>query len=195
MKIRFDFVTNSSSSSFVIYRISDFDLVRYVKELMAGGKINDSLQSPDSETILGYEEGEKLKADRDLTVTRQIGQMSSAPYNMQVFRAEETGRYSEKALREDCAKMLERSIVLDAVKTFFDLSEGDMKKLRFLVNEAIYNDNVSCGVFVDELDGFRGYLGQLYSLSELKALQPQKPKSPDPKPNSKRIAGAPAKEQ
>lgn len=58
MKIRTDFVTNSSSSSFVVYELEDCtELVKYVQELMKKHKIKE----PYGLTI--YEDAMDIKAE------------------------------------------------------------------------------------------------------------------------------------
>lgn len=174
MKLRFDFVTNSSSSSFVLYNITATGLISYVRELMKNGKIKESLYQPNFSTVWGNEACEQLNLNRDLKITLQICEMSAAPYSLRVCDAEQTQEYSENALRSDCIKMLDTSVVLCAIEGFFSLSQEEREKLNDLVGKAIADDEVSCGVFVDETDGFRGYQGNLYSACELQSLK--KPK-------------------
>lgn len=143
MKIRTDFVTNSSSSSFVAYGIYDEELAEKVEKLLL------KYQAYPKDTI-----GWINVSDNVVTVTRQLYDVDGGGdyYINQLLEDDYDGRNSEQKA-EDEEEALTASNIISALEGFFDeeFPNYDVKKL---IQNAVYEEGAMCRVYVDQTDGY-----------------------------------------
>lgn len=156
MKVRFDFVTNSSSSSFVTFGIISPELQEFIQELDYEGYCTKGHSS--FGTIKGYEVGEELDLnDQVINYTRDLSQMYDVPESLEIYKIEEGFEYPDNYREKDQKKMLKAKYALSAIKGFFsNLPNEKEKRLETLISEAFKNKNIGCKVYVDYSDGFSG---------------------------------------
>ncbi len=143
MKIRTDFVTNSSSSSFVAYGIYDEELAEKVEKLLL------KYQAYPKDTI-----GWINVSDNVVTVTRQLCDVDGGGdyYINQLLEDDYDGRSSEQEA-EDEEEALTATNIISALEGFFDedFPNYDVKKL---IHNAVYEEGAMCRVYVDQTDGY-----------------------------------------
>ena len=166
MKIRLDFVTNSSSSSFVAYAIYSEELWDFIQELIDNGELTNKRKGWDGYyglTACSY----MSHIDQGVSITVQLGELgSNEGKRFNIFRNYE--EEDERSLREtvsddENAKSL--GYLHSAVSHFFDsLSSASFRynyndkdlKLDEILTKALSENKVRARTFMDFTDGFVG---------------------------------------
>ena len=142
MKIRLDFVTNSSSSSFVAYGIYDPELADKVEELLKKHK------SYPSDSI-GW-----ISVDNDvISITRDLGDVDwHSTYK--IYDELETGQKRTKTqVESDEKKALKAQNVVQAFNGFFKNS-FITSEIKEKISEIVVQGGVICRIYIDETDGY-----------------------------------------
>lgn len=154
MKIRFDFVTNSSSSSFVTFGIISHELQQFIKEMDSDGLIDHwgdgSIKGP--EACSGIEEWDNV-----INITRDLSNMSGAPGSLIAYNKEEGESLSESEKKKDQKKMLKSRYAYEAIADCLNgMSDIQEKELKTIVQSAFDEGHIGCKVYTDYTDGFCG---------------------------------------
>ena len=157
MKIRFDFVTNSSSSCFVCFGLFDEELNRYIRELIDEGK-GYKASEQDRYFLLGKENCSYLYfANKGVFTYQQLGgDFLPVKYTaLKIIMTDpENTRYTIAMERADerCLLRSYRS-VLESVAYFFkNLTRDQKSKLEDLVKKTHSAGAAACRTFFDETD-------------------------------------------
>lgn len=142
MKIRTDFVTNSSSSSFVAYGIYDPELADKVEELLK------KYESYPKDSI-GW-----ISVDNDvISITRDLGDVDwHSTYK--IYDELETGKKRSKIqVESDEKKALKSDNVIQSLDGFFDNSLLS-SEIKSHIADLVVQGGVVCRVYIDETDGY-----------------------------------------
>ena len=156
MKIRMDFVTNSSSSCFVCFGIIDTEIAALVKKMVSEGKAIDIAGSGE---LYGEEVCSSLRFEGDSVYTvHQIGGAFS-PFTDSGLKIVWTDpyedKYSKKAQKADEKRILKHPVnAKKSISMFFkEISEKEETELNKLVLKAAKDKRIGCRVFFSETDG------------------------------------------
>ena len=166
MKIRTDFVTNSSSSSFVAYAVYSDELSDFIQEMIDSGELINNEKGWDS--YYGVTPCSYLKIiDCGVSITVQLSELSSRSgkdFNLSRNQYEEDER-SMRQKYEDNKKALNIGYLHSAVSHFFNglhpdsplfvPSEKDVELDRIL-EKALSDNKVRARTFMESTDGFIG---------------------------------------
>ena len=143
MKFRFDFVTNSSSSSFVAYGIYDEKLAKKVKKLLES-------HDPYPSSTIGC-----ISVDNNvISVTRELSDVDpNGYYNIHELLEDDFDGRNDDQKAEDEEQALTTENIISALKDFF----GDQflnKETKKLIAAAVEEEGVECRVWADQTDGY-----------------------------------------
>jgi len=140
MKIRADFVTNSSSSSFVSFGVLSEELAEFISELLGGET------SGFSDTAVG-----KLTVDKNIvSLTTTLDTFGD--YHIHRY---ETDERSEAEEEEDNKQVNSASELLELMKGFLpNLREAQIEKLTELLEFAVECKRTVASTYIDETDSF-----------------------------------------
>ena len=157
MKFRFDFVTNSSSSSFVAYGIYDEELAKKIEKLLR-------THEPYPEHSIGCISVD----DNVISVTRELSDVDSwGDYSIFEKLEDDYDGRTKNEKESDEHEALSADNVEAALSGFFgDDFPGDKEKK--LISAAIREGGVKCRVYVDQTDGYDAE-DFSYNANELKA--------------------------
>ncbi|MDY3654860.1 MAG: hypothetical protein SO054_01695 [Ruminococcus callidus] len=145
MKIRTDFVTNSSSSSFVIFNLRDSEFCKYLNEQMKKNNFSyeqHSYERPASSVYL-YEEG--LNAD----ISCPCEGLYCDDYAPECWDGK--GEYGSEQREFDVYKMSTR--FLDIIGEFIPLKKvDDLEKLYDAFVSDLENGKFKCDVYMGNTD-------------------------------------------
>ena len=165
MKIRADFVTNSSSSSFVAYAIYSDELCSFIHELIEAGDLSNK------DNRFGEYYGITpcsylMEIERGVSITVQLGELSSRRgKSFNIFRnSQEEDERTARQIIEDNINAKDIGYLHSAVSHFFDSlqdspwskpSEKDIQ-LDEILERALSDNEVRARTFMDFTDGFIG---------------------------------------
>ena len=166
MKIRTDFVTNSSSSSFVTFGIISPELETFIKEMDEAGKLDHW----DDGDIRGPEACSGINTSGGvINVTRDIFEFYSRPGSLKVCDEDlDDWMYNEnnKYINSDTKKILKYEEAYNAIEGCFNnLSYDQENELKNIIKEIFDRHKIDCLVYKDMTDSF---CGQDFSLRMLK---------------------------
>ncbi len=159
MKIRLDFVTNSSSSSFVCYAIRSPELAELIEACNCKEYIEacSFIETGPEGIVVNREIGAFYDvSDLDLHIDK-LG-LAVAIGDTESEYAANDFRYTEEHEAEDAKKVLDWDMVRTAVEEFLDDDFDTEEKILDLIDE-LPADSVTCKIFEAQTDGdsFYGY--------------------------------------
>lgn len=132
MKIRADFVTNSSSSSFVAYGIYDEEIKEFVLNLLADKVLNEINDSGTYE----YDSSCLTVLDSGLSIDSEIGDVEGAMW-LKINQVWEEEDYTTAMALGDGRSMMKTPCIVDVLKRFMKgLSSDQEKQLKKLIDQS-----------------------------------------------------------
>lgn len=156
MKIRFDFVTNSSSSSFIALGVFDEELATMLKKLGEGKQLDSWISDGSSGFLSGQTLGGYCVRDDCITITTTLDNIDRfCDYRINRVDFEDSSMDGEDAFPEDSRK----ARTLKNLKSAFDLididfSDSDRNAMHQALARAYNNESVIVKVYIDETDSF-----------------------------------------
>lgn len=139
MKIRTDFVTNSSSSSFIALGILDDEICHFIKDILGGR----------DEAYSDYQVGYLNISDGVICVTTTLDYGSFYVHN------HEYDRRSKRQIESDNNNANKANNLLPAIEAFLPLLSFEQKeRLKKMLKAAVDRKSTIAEIFIDQTDGF-----------------------------------------
>lgn len=148
MKIRADFVTNSSSSSFVAYGIYDEDIKQFVLSLLDDKVLAELNENGKYDYDCSY----LTVLESGISIDTEIGDVTDAMW-LKINQVWEEEDYTTSMSLGDGRSMMKTVCIVDILKRFMkEISSDEEKQLKKLIDKSKKNNLIEDKVYFGATD-------------------------------------------